>query len=264
VSLLSRKHYRLGLGASYAILSEVQGGCLKSWRIKTWQRDESDGWRNSLELAISWVIELKLRDASLRVFLSAELAQLQLLPWRDDATTSAQQHLLALAMLKNIHGEMASMLDVMVWPSGYNCPWLAASVEHDLIVSIKDDFLAIGTKVVNIQPLAISLFNSSRSMLNGLNPSWLLIPEHQLITAMHWCDDQWQVIQTFPKYNLKRESLLRLLQREARLAGIDDAHSSFYSFGNIDQELQYKQLTVGWKKESSSEHIFQHLVGGLK
>lgn len=265
MSLLSRKYYRLGLGASYVLLAEVHGRHIKSLRMKTWENTTKDGWQPALQTASSWIHEIPSQGLSIDVFLSAELVQLQLLPWRDDATSVDQQSLLVKARLQDIYGENAHDHLIRMEATGYGQPWLSASVERDLLDSIIDEFKAVGVKTLEIQPLSISLFNSVRNSLRG-PANWLLVIENKLVTAMHLRNDQWQVVQTLPISYLEFESLKDLLQRETTLAGLNNEPCGYHIFGDAGHDkTKFDALDPAWNFQGQTPgRKLLHLIGAAK
>lgn len=264
MSLLSPERFRLGLGASYAVLAEVKGGMLMNWRMQTWPTAASPSWQAPLAEATAWLRELAPGGAKVGVVLSAELAPLQLLPWRDDAGSAEQQSLIAAAQFRRIHGEAAAHSEIRVFPTGFGQPWLAGAIDPKLLAAITEQLRGISAAVTSIAPLPVTLFNTLRGRLR--DPSgWLLVTEPQRLTALHWREGQWRLLRILPGLSLQGEPLRELLQRETRLAGLADLPARIYLTQPMANPLPADgvNLGAGWKPHASvPQGSPTHLLGG--
>jgi hypothetical protein len=227
VSLLFPEKIRIGLGASYAVLAQIKGGMVSSWRMQTWQPTSATAWQQPLAAVTSWLAELSPKSAHVGVVLSAELAPLQLLPWRDDVTGAEQQSLLASAHFRQIHGGMAEHWKILAQPSGYGKPWLASATDEHLLQALAEQVHATGARLASVTPLTMSLFNVMHTRLSA-PACWLLVPEPQRLTALHFREGLWSLLQTLPMTALQHEPLADLLLRETRLAGLPDMAAKIY------------------------------------
>ena len=263
MSRLFPKRYRLGLGATYAALAEVRGGMLMNWRMQAWAANTATNWQTSLAAAVTWLRELEAHGAKVSIVLSAELAPLQLLPWRDDATRTKQQELIASAQFRRIHGEVVVSRRIRVQPTGYGQPWLASAMDERLLAALTEQLQAAGASVAGVRPLPLTLFNTARGRLRG-SAGWLIIAEPQWVTAIHWRDNYCQLLQTLPASALQGEALRELLQRETRLANLPDRSCNYYLFGPPSLRLaDCSALDAGWKFHASvTQDSPCYLLGG--
>lgn len=266
MSLLFPEKIRIGLGASYAVLARIKGGIVSSWRMQTWQPSAAQAWQQPLAAATSWLAELSPRNTHVGVLLSAELAPLQLLPWRDDVVGTEQQSLLASAHFRQIHGGVAEHWKVLAQPSGYGKPWLASATDEHLLKALTEQLRATGARLASVTPLTISLFNALHARLVE-SACWLLVPEPQRLTALHLREGQWSLLQTLPMAALQSESLADLLLRETRLVGLPDVAAKVYlATGRLPAapfDSTCTALDPGWKfSPGVPPESPLHLLGG--
>lgn len=263
MSLLSPERYRLGLGASYAVLAEMRGGMLTHWHMQHWTEAAAPSWQASLAAAGAWLHALGPDGGRVGVVLSAELAPLQLLPWRDDAVTMEQQKLLAQARMRQIMGEPAARFKTEVQPTGYGQPWLASAIDEQLLAALTEQIQSAGARLGGVAPLPLQLFNAARKRVNT-EAGWLVVAEPLMATAMHWRDGHWQLVQNLPVAALQEEPLQHLLQRETRLAGLPDRPSRCHMFGAPSLRLpDCEALDPGWKRHAGiAQDSPCHLLGG--
>jgi hypothetical protein len=257
---------RIGLGASYAVLAQTKGGVISSWRMQTWQPTSATAWQQPLSAVTSWLAELSPKSARVGVVLSAELAPLQLLPWRDDVTGAEQQSLLASAHFRQIHGEVAEHWKVLSQPSGYGKPWMASATDEHLLQALTEQVHAARARLDSVKPLTMSLFNFLHTHLN-VPACWLLVPEPQRLTALHLREGQWCLLQTLPMAALQREPLAELLLRETRIAGLPDMAAKIYlATGRLPAapfDSTCTALDPGWKfAPGVPPESPLHLLGG--
>jgi hypothetical protein len=267
VSLLFPEKIRIALGASYAVLAQIRGGMVSSWRMQTWQPPASPAWQQPLAAVTSWLAELSPKGARVGVVLSAELAPLQLLPWRDDITGAEQQSLLASAHFRQIYGGVAEHWKILAQPSGYGKPWLASATDEHLLKALAEQVHATGARLASITPLTMSLFNVIHARLSA-PACWLLVPEPQRLTALHFREGQWSLLQNLPMAAPWREPLADLLLRETRLSGLPDMAAKIYlATGKLPAapfDSTCTALDPGWKfsAEVPTESPL-HLLGGI-
>jgi hypothetical protein len=261
VSLSLPEQLRIGLGASYALLVRVNGAKVTHWQMQTWNSSNpSLPWQQALTAISSWLAELKPRGMRITATLSAELAPLHLLPWRDDAISAEQQALLASTHFRRIHGESIGHRKIIAQPSGYGQPWLACAMDEELLQALTGQLH--GAKLVSVQPLPVSLFNALHARLTA-PACWLLVPEPDCITALHIRKGQWNLLQTLPAAAFHGESPNELLQRETRLAGLPDMPASIYSVASIAPGGI--SLDAGWLRSGAmSPDSPLHLLGGRR
>lgn len=261
MSLLSPEQFRLGLGATYAVLAQASGSRVTHWRMQTWDSASPAAWQQPLATIANWVAELKPRGARVSLALSAELAPLLLLPWRDDAVQAEQQALLAKAQFRRMHGEAAEHWKVVAQPSGYGQPWLASAVDGRLLQAATEQLR--GATLVSVMPLPISLFNALRPRLDTA-ACWLLAPEPGRVTALHVRDASWSLLQTLPAADLQRESVHDLLRRETRLAGLPDLPATIYCASSKPAAASgYTAIDPGWLRSPTVPADSPlHLLGG--
>jgi len=260
VSLLFPDQYRIGLGATYAVLAKVQGRKVLHWQMQSWSDTELPTlWQRPLSAVASWLAQLKSR-VNVTVALSADLAPMQLLPWREDATNSEQQALLASVHFRAIYGESADGWKIITQPCGYGQPWLACGVNELLLSALREQFK--GTSVASVMPLPVSLFNTLRTKLPP-TASWLLMPELESITALYWCGGRLELLQTLPVNLLRHEAIADILLRETLLAGLKQAPVQFYTASARADLNNAISLDAGWQRgQDVPSNAPLHLLGG--
>ncbi len=266
MSLLFPDHIRIGLGASYAVLARVNGARVTAWQMQTWDAAATASpWQRGYDTIVGWMGEMSSSGIRVSVALSAELAPLYLLPWRDDATRPDQQALLAAAHFRSIHGEVASRWETSAAPCGFGQPWLASATDTELILSLTEQLQARGARLASVQPLAVSLFNALRQHTAG-SACWLLVPEPKKLTAIHMRAGQWCLLQTLPMSAIRHEPLSDLLSRETRLAGLPGETASMYLASTVNNDTAFggcRILDPGWKITAAvSANSPLHLIGG--
>ncbi len=259
MSLLLPEHLRIGLGTSYALLARVSGAMLTHWQMQTWSPTNTVApWQQALTTISGWLAEIKPRRLRITAVLSAELAPLHLLPWRDDAMNAEQQALLARAYFRHIHGEAVDHWKIIAQPSGYGQPWLAGAMDERLINAMPG--LLQGASLISMQPLPLSLFNGLRNQLSA-PASWLLVPDPERLTALHLRNNKWSLLQSLPIIRFEKASVNDLLLREARLAGLEDMPASIFSVSEITPGGI--PLDTGWQRSRTIPEDAQlHLLGG--
>lgn len=260
MSLLFPDKYRIGLGASYAVLAKVQGRKVVHWQMQSWSDTESTvPWQRSLAVVSAWIAQLKSR-ASVTVALSADLAPLQLLPWREDVVNSEQQALLAKACFRDIYDESTENWKIVTQSSGYGHPWIVSAVDNQLLTALSEQLK--GVSVTSVMPLPISLFNIYRTKLPK-SASWLLVPELDLITALYLCDGRWEILQTLPANSLHHETIADILLREALLAGLKETSAQIYTASARADLSTAISLDAGWNPgQAIPPGAPLHLLGG--
>lgn len=267
MSLLFPEHIRIGLGSSYAVLARVKGGKVTHWQMQTWHpASAAPLWQQALASVNAWLAELSPRGARIAATLSPELAPLHLLPWRDDVTGAEQQGLLAAAHFRRIYGAAIDHWKTSIQPSGYGNPWLASATDERLLQGLSEQIRSVGATLASVTPLPISLFNALRQRL-AASACWLVVPELECLTALHWRDGQWQLLRTLPIAALQREPLADLLLRETRLAGLPDIPATIYAAaaGSSAAGLDSAAITLdpGWHcAPAVAPGSPVHLLGG--
>lgn len=262
MSLLFPDQYRIGLGASYAVLAKVRGRKVMHWQMQSWSNAESTiPWQRSLSVVSAWLAQAK-PGARAIVTLSADLAPMQLLPWREDVTNNEQQSLFANARFRSIYGEAVDNWKLITQPTGYDQPWLASAMDDQLLSALSDQLK--GVSVVSAVPLSISLFNTYRTKLPTA-ASWLLVPELDSLTALYLSGGSWQLLQTIPVSSLRHEAISDILQRETLLAGLKQMPAQIYTASTLAGLNDVINLDAGWEPDQAIlPGAALHLLGGAE
>lgn len=275
MSLLFPEQIRIGLGATYAVLACVKGKQVTQWHMQEFEPSENvqsshnaSPWQTAVNAISLWLADLAPRGASVSVMLSAELALLHLLPWREDINGSKQQELLAKSHFRRIHNEFSEAWKISITPTGYGAPWLASAIDGALLQSLQQCASSNGATLKSVTPLSIALFNHFRNQLVK-STSWLLVAEPGILVALYVRDKQWQLLQMVPISSLQRESLAQLLLRETRLAGLPDAPAAIYTTNQLagdeaynNASLEFTRLNAGlYPALGVAQHSPLHLVG---
>lgn len=255
VSLLSPKHIRLGLGATYAALARVRGNQVIAWRMQRFEAATSGpAWQPALNLINAWMAELAPRRATVKVTLSSALARLDLLPWRDDVMRGDQQVLLAQSHFRRIFGEPVEDWQTSVHATGYGNRWLASGVDGALLISLTASMRKHAARQHAVLPLSISLFNGFQQRLQG-TACWLLVAEPENLVAMHFRHGRWQLLRTLPIASLGHEPLHQTLSRETRLAGLADSPAELFVIDSAMPanlaDSPHVTLDRGWQADTS-------------
>ncbi len=272
MSLLYPREIRIGMGATYAVLA-----CLKGKQVIHWEMQKFDAtsdysstqpWQEALSILSLWLEEQAPRGGVVKVMLSAELALLHLLPWREDLQNVKHQELLAKSHFRRIYDKFSDTWKTSVTNTGYAAPWLASAIDGDLLESIVQLVSSNGAKLKSVTPLSISLFNHMCKDLDQA-ASWVLVAEPATLSALLVKQGQWQLIQRFPANSLQSEPLAQILLRETRLAGMPEEPAAIYLATNVSNELNFEhvgyiKLDVPW--HATPKVPFNsplHLLGAL-
>lgn len=265
MSRLLPEQIRLGLGATYTVLANVHGSRLAAWHKQEFEASPRESiWQQSLQTALDWLAQSNPRNARIHVLLSAELAPLHLLPWRDEIDRADQQTLLARNHFQRVYGETAQNWKVLVSPTAYGDGWLASAVDESLLASLMQQVKTLGATVSVVEPLLLSHFNSNRRRLQSRD-CWMLLAEPEKLVALRLRKGRWQLLQTLPATTLQYESLQQVLGRESRLAGLDDSVSELFLIGAISaaviDAINLSKLEGAWKAENREESDSLYLLG---
>lgn len=256
MSLLFPDQVRIGLGASYAALAKVRGNKVIAWRLRQFAASAAQPpWQPALSCIDEWLAELAPHGAEIKVALSAELAPVHLLPWREDITRAEQQMLLAQSHFRRIFGDTAEQFSAdaaqwktSVYPTAYGAGWLASGVDKALLQALMQRLHGRGKRLQAVTPLSISLFNGLRQRLQKTD-CWLLVNEPEKLVALHLRQGRWQLLLTLPTATLQHEPAAQTLLRETRLAGLADTPTELFV---VDDETttvadsDYLRLASGW------------------
>lgn len=262
MSLLFPDQIRIGLGASYAALAKVRGSKVMAWRLRQFAASATQPvWQPSLNCVDEWMAELAPHGAEVKVALSAELAAVHLLPWRDDITRAEQQVLLAQSHFRRIFDDTAEQFSAdaaqwktSVYPTAYGAGWLASGVDNVLLHELTQHLHGRGKRLQAVTPLSISLFNGLRQRLQKTD-CWLLVNEPEKLVALHLRQGRWQLLLTLPAATLQHEPAAQMLLRETRLAGLADTPTELFV---VDDETtavadsDYLRLASGWRPAAGS------------
>lgn len=251
MSRLFPDQLRIGLGASYAALASTQGSRLTGWRMQQFSIPATQpAWLQPLEAVMAWLAQLPSRGANLQVMLSAELAPLHLLPWRDDITGAEQQTLLARSHFYRIFGEAVADWKISISPTAYGAGWLASTVDGALLQSLTQQTAALNTSLQMVQPLLISHLNRLRRRLKKTN-CWVLLAEPEKLVALHLRKGRCQLLHTLPAIALQHESLQQILLRESRLAGLAELSTEVFLLAPATEAVvddgAASKLNSGWQ-----------------
>lgn len=259
--LLLPDQIRIGLGSSYAVLAKISGHKVTHWRMQVWDdASTTTPWEHVLPTISGWLTELKSHKLSISVVLSAELAPLHLLPWREDVTSYEKQTMLAKACFRRIHGEIADHWKIITLPSEYGYPWIASAIDNRLLKALTDQLQ--GMHLTSVIPLSLSLYNVLQTKLVG-PACWLLVPEHKRLTAIHLRDEHWSLLQSLPISAIQHESIKDLLLRETQLAGLKAIPTQIYIASEKSNFEGCSKLDTGWKTDARVPPDSPlHLLGG--
>lgn len=266
MSLLSPEHLRIALGPGYAMLAELAGGKIAHCRVHLPPPGEPASWQANLAVVADWLRERASRRASAAVALGAELAPLQLMPWRDDASREREQALLAAARFRAIYGKPAEDWVIRVAPSGFGRPWIAAGIDAQLPQAIDDMLRSLNLRVASLQSLPISLGNALAGRIREQN-AWLLTAEPRVATAMLWRDGRLSLVKTMPLASFGGAPLAEILLRECRIAGLPDLaadiHVAGMQFLPTGVGMDAVAADPGWKFHADIPTTLPvHLLGG--
>ena len=263
MSRLWPEQLRVGLGASYAVLARVRGREVVDWRMQQFEPFAGEfAWQAPLRHLAAWLAELKPRGARLQVALSAELAPMHLLPWREDATRAEQQALLAQGHFRQVFGEAASSWKIGVQTTGYGKAWLASASDEALLQALAELAREQQVRLQAVVPLTVSLFNGARRQLKQ-GSCWMLIAEPARLIALHLYEGRWQLLHTLPAAALQHEPLEQLLLRETRLAGLEHLPEQLYLLAppTLYDGRAGTRLASGWQGANGSSGDHLHLLG---
>lgn len=225
-------HIRIGLGNSYVVLAKVSGNKVTYWRTQNWLSTPEApttqyGWQHSMDIAIGWLTELDLHNASVQIILSTELGLLHLLPWRDDVQDVATQAIIANSYFSRVHSNFSPQWKTAVEPTGFGQPWIASTVDNELLQSLNESLNANSCKLKSVELLSLSIYNHVRNYLDK-TACWLLVSEPAKLNAIHLRNGNFQLLCTLPTDSFQHESINSVLLRESRLAGLPDMPSSIF------------------------------------
>lgn len=261
MSRLWPERLRVGLGASYAVLARVRGRKVVDWRMQQFEPVAGElGWQAPLRQLSAWLAELK-PGGAMEIALSAELAPLHLLPWREDALHAEQQALLAHGHFRQVFGEAASAWQIGVQPTGYGQAWLASAIDEALLQALAALARERQLRLQAVVPLTVSLFNGARRQLKR-GSCWMVVAEPARLVALHLHQGRWQLLHTLPAAALQQEPVEQLLLREARLAGLEHLPEQLYLLAprTLHHGRAATRLANGWQAANGSgDHL--HLLG---
>lgn len=249
MSRLWPEQLRIGLGASYAVLARVRGRKVVDWRMQQFEPAAGElAWQAPLRQLAAWLTELKPHGAAIQVALSAELAPLHLLPWREDAVRAEQQALLAHGHFRQVFGEAASSWKIGVQATGYGKAWLASAIDESLLQALNALAREQQLRLQAVVPLTVSLFNGARRQLRQ-GSCWMLVAEPAKLVALHLHQGRWQLLHTLPATALQQEPVEQLLLREARLAGLQHTPERLYTLASrsLHDGRSSTRLDSGWQ-----------------
>jgi hypothetical protein len=265
VSLLWPEKVRIGLGASYAVCARTRGRKVIAWRMQQFTPIAGDTpWQAPLRSVGEWLAEQARSGTNMEVVLSSELAPLHLLPWREDVTRPEQQVLLAQSHFRQVYGEAAASWKTSVQATGYGAGWLASGVDEVLLQALGQHIQARKARINAVTPLALSLFNGVRRQMKKGN-CWMLVAEPARMVALHFRQRRWQLLHTLPAVALQHETVWQALQREARLAGLQDEMDTrqdkllLLAPPSVREEGSLR-LTTGWIAQDKDQD-YLHLLG---
>lgn len=265
MSRLFPDHIRIGLGASYAAAARVRGSKLLDVRMQRFApavaaSNTQPAWQPALAGLSEELAALAPRGARVTVMLSAELAPLYLMPWRDDTPRAEQQALLAQSHFRRMFGEAAEQWKIIVQPTGYGSNWLACGMDEALLQALAQLMQQHQARLQSVVPLALSLFNGARRRLHKQD-AWMLVAEPEKLLALHLRAGRWQLLHTLPAASLHSEPIKQMLLRETRLAGLVDVPVELFLFGHDaagPAEDGLVRLDSGWRIAGHAQHAGAH------
>ena len=263
MSRLWPEQLRIGLGASYAVLARVRGRRVVDWRMQSFEPAAGElAWQAPLRCLAAWLAAIEPRGMAMKIALSAELAPLHLLPWREDITRAEQQALLAQSHFRQVFGEAVSSWKISVQAMGYRESWLASAMDVALLQALTELARSHQLRLQAVTPLTVSLFNGIRRQLKK-GSGWLLMAEPAKLVALHLDQGRWQLLHTLPAAALEQEPVEQLLLREARLAGLALGPEQMYLLGlpNLQGETSGNRLASDWQAAAASDRDHLHLLG---
>ena len=263
MSRLWPEQLRIGLGASYAVLARVRGRRVADWRMQSFEPAAGElAWQAPLRCLAAWLAAIEPRGMAMKIALSAELAPLHLLPWREDITRAEQQALLAQSHFRQVFGEAVSSWKISVQAMGYRESWLASAMDVALLQALTELARSHQLRLQAVTPLTVSLFNGIRRQLKK-GSGWLLMAEPAKLVALHLDQGRWQLLHTLPAAALVQEPVEQLLLREARLAGLALGPEQMYLLGlpNLQGETSGNRLASDWQAAAASDRDHLHLLG---
>lgn len=265
MSRLWPEQLRVGLGATYAVLAKVRGHKVVDWRMQQFEPAVGElAWQAPLRHLTTWLTELKPRGAAMEIALSADLAPLHLLPWREDASRAEQQALLAQSHFRQVFGEAASSWKISVQATGYGNGWLASGMDEALLQALTELARGQQVRLQAVVPLTVSLFNSARRYLKK-GSCWMLVAEPAKLVALHLHQGRWQLLHTLPAAALQHEPVEQILLREARLAGLEHLPEQLYLLvpRTLYDGRVGTRLASGWHAANGSDADHLHLLGAV-
>lgn len=208
----------IGIGQSYLAFALMRGKHVVDFRFHECQTDST--FNLQFSQLQGWLQQLQRPGIAAHVFLAADTAHLTLLPWRDEITEPQQQVEVARAYFRQQWPDTTEPPEVRVSSHGYGRSWLVTALDRSVMHRLQSMTSLQRIKLQSIEPLGPYLAQSQRVMKSD---GWLAIAEHQSILLVYYAGQVPQLLRSLPLYEVERTGLPALLQRESRLAGLEQA-----------------------------------------